>query len=128
MEILLIDDDVTGAFLAKLLITRVGLFEKVITFQNPVDALSFVQLNISDGKLPRVILLDINMPIMDGWEFLEALSPYQQQLQLQNTIYLLTSSIDVSDIRMAEKHPLVTDIIFKPLAAKKILDIYEQVC
>ena len=127
MDILVIDDDPSSVFLARLLLTREALFDTITSFQNPEEALSFIHKKITSGLLPKVILLDINMPMMDGWTLLEALKPYQAQLQVQNSIFMLTSSTDITDLSRAKEHPLVTDIIIKPLAIKKIHEIYDHV-
>ncbi|NIJ55210.1 response regulator [Dyadobacter arcticus] len=81
MDVLIIDDDPTSVFLAKLLLSSTGLFDKLTTYQNPVDALSFIKVQLVDNQLPQVILLDINMPLIDGWQLLDALMPYQAQIQ-----------------------------------------------
>lgn len=127
MDILIIDDDPTSIFLAKLLLGRSGLFDKITAYHNPVDALLFIQEQIDGNLLPQIILLDINMPLLDGWGLLEELAPFYLRLSTRNSIYMLTSSTDISDINRAKEHPLVTDILCKPLAVEKILEIYEHV-
>ena len=127
MDILIIDDDPISIFLAKLLLNRCGLFDNVTAYHNPVEALLFIQDQIDSNMLPQVILLDINMPLLDGWELLEKLKPCYLQLSVKNSIYMLTSSTDISDINRAKDHQLVTDILFKPLAIGKIQEIYKHV-
>ncbi len=99
----------------------------VTSFQSPVEALAFLQRQIPAGLLPQVILLDLNMPLIGGWELLKELQPHQVQLQGQCAIYLLSSSLDPSDIARAKEHPLVTQLIQKPLDSRKIHEIHEQV-
>ena len=126
MDILIIDDDPVSVFLAKLLISGARVFKTVITYENPVGALSFIQAQLPQGLLPKVILLDINMPLIDGWQLLESLKADQFLLHGKCLIYMLTSSTDISDVDRARQHPLVTDIIFKPLTLQTVHKIYEH--
>jgi CheY-like chemotaxis protein len=64
-----------------------------------------------------VIFLDLNMPEMDGWEFLQALQPRQQELAGRVKIYILTSSLDQQDQQTARDYPLVAGFLLKPFDA-----------
>lgn len=127
MHILLVDDDSIGMFLTKKVLKREGFSDTVTSFQSSVEALTFLREQISAGKPPQVILLDLNMPLMDGWAFLEALSPYEAQLHSQCLIYLLTSSLAPSDLARAEEHSLVMKLVQKPLDSQKTKEVQEQV-
>lgn len=127
MHILLIDDDPIGIYLSERLLKHEGLFDMVTSFQYPVEALAYLQRQIPAGLLPQVILLDLNMPLIGGWGLLDKLKPNQVQLQGQCAIYLLSSSLDPSDISRAKEHPLVAQLIQKPLDGSKIREIHEQV-
>ncbi len=127
MHILLVDDDPIGMFLTKKILKREGFSDTVTSFQSSVEGLSFLRGQISAGKPPQVILLDLNMPLMDGWAFLEALSPYEAQLHSQCLIYLLTSSLAPYDLARAKEHPLVVELIQKPLDSLKTKEMQEQV-
>ena len=127
MHILLIDDDPIGIYLSERLLKHEGFFDMFTTFRSPVEGLAFLQRQIPAGLLPQVILLDLNMPLIAGWGLLDKLKPHQAQLQGQCVIYLLSSSLDPSDIARAKEHPLVTQLIHKPLNGSKIHEIHEQV-
>lgn len=122
MNILIIDDDPASIFLAKYLLSRSGLFGEITSFNSPVEGLTFIQERILDESLQEIILLDINMPFMDGWQLLDEIN----LLNDRTWIYMLTSSTDVVDINRAKNHILVTDILFKPLTIDKINDIYKK--
>jgi len=127
MQIVLVDDDPIGVFMTERLLKREGFVDTFTSFQFPVEALGFLRNQILADQLPQVILLDLNMPLIDGWAFLDALKPYEVQLQSQCSIFLLTSSLAPSDIARAEEHPLVAEYIRKPLDSHKIQKIQEYV-
>jgi CheY-like chemotaxis protein len=83
---------------------------------NGLDAIKKLQSEIFD-----YILLDINMPKMNGWQFLNALQA--SSLKAKSKIYILSSSIDETDITTAKTHPLVIDFIEKPLSLDKLAEI-----
>ena len=126
MDFVLIDDEPITLFLTKQLFKHEGLSDKVIAFDDPEEALAFLQRHISSGQVPQVILLDLNMPLISGWDLLVALEPYNELLKAKCLIYLLTSSLDPSDIARAKEHPLVKELIHKPLNSDKINKIQEN--
>jgi CheY-like chemotaxis protein len=122
MNILLIDDDPASIFVTKYLLNRSGLFDDITTFDSPIEGLTFIQERILKESLPDIILLDINMPLMDGWQLLNEIN----LLNVSSGIYMLTSSTDIVDISRANDHILVTDILFKPMTIDKINEILKR--
>jgi CheY-like chemotaxis protein len=122
MDILIIDDDPASIFFTKYILNRTGLFKDITSFNSPEEGLTFIQQRILDESLQNIILLDINMPVMDGWQLLDEI----KLLYARTCIYMLTSSTDVVDINRAKDHVLVTDILFKPLSIDKIDEIYKK--
>ncbi|WP_367752012.1 response regulator [Flavobacterium sp. WC2430] len=115
----LIDDDKLSIRLMSMLISKNKFCEEIISFSNPQVALDILKENCNDPqKLPDVILLDLNMPILDGWQFLDEfiLLPLKKDI----SIFIVTSSIDPSDIEMAKKYDMVKSYIMKPITAKKL--------
>jgi CheY-like chemotaxis protein len=114
MHILLIDDDSTSIFLMRLLLEREELAKTITSFQSAQAALSYLQ-DADPQERPDVILLDLNMPVMGGWDFLEAIKEQANELLNNCRIYILTSSLAQTDKQRAEENPLVTRLIHKPL-------------
>ncbi|WP_462247339.1 response regulator [Ekhidna sp.] len=111
-KILLVDDDPIFLTLAELAIKKESDKVEIFKAMNGEEAINFLK-----GQSVDIIFLDLNMPVMNGWEFLDALP------QIENwgkQVYVLTSSIDPSDQRKADENPLVTSMLEKPLDKDKI--------
>lgn len=112
-RIYIIDDDDIFVVLSKINLERLGYNGKVTFFENGADATEQIAIDLKTGNLPDLILLDLNMPIVDGWQFLEY---YQQLTPMPNTpIYMLSSSIDPLDIEKAKQYKSVVDFVSKPI-------------
>jgi len=124
--IMLIDDDaITNMINTKII--KMNFSFQVQDYINAKKALEHLaQWGQSfPEKLPVIILLDINMPIMDGWEFLEEFQKLPNIVLEKSTLYMLTSSIDVEDIEKAKNYPVVKEFISKPLSADKLRSIIQ---
>jgi len=115
-NILLVDDDPINNLINQRLISKVELGDKTHEFLSGMSALEFLQkLDLSEGSL---ILLDINMPIMNGWEFLDN---YLERFSNRNDIILiLSSSIDFLDRIKAQEYSIVSGFLEKPLTLEKL--------
>jgi CheY-like chemotaxis protein len=117
-KLMMIDDDPIYRFGSEHLIRSFSSEIELLTFNNGLDAIEFLS-DMSSGEMPDLILLDLNMPVMDGWEVLEQLR--QTTCIDRTSIFICSSSIDPSDIERAKQHCLVTDYLVKPLR-KEILE------
>jgi len=123
----IIDDDEIFVFLAKKAIEQTNLINLIKVFGNGLDAINFLKENIDNpASLPEIILLDISMPIMDGWEFLEEYLLFMPKLSVKITIYIVSSSISPFDIVKSKSISAVTDFIIKPITKEKLIDIIKS--
>ena len=111
-RILLVDDDPIFLTLAELAIKKEQSEVEIFKANNGEEAINFL-----DSEKVDLIYLDLNMPVMNGWEFLEAMESKDRN---GVKIYVLTSSIDPSDRKKAEENPLVSSMLEKPLDKQKI--------
>ncbi|MDX1959290.1 MAG: response regulator [Leptospiraceae bacterium] len=115
-SIIVIDDDkLTNILTKKFLLMKNRDFEVTI-FENAKDAIEYILNLANQTKVLPNILLDLNMPIMNGWEFIEAIEKKGVYLN----VYILTSSIDVRDINRSKKYRSVKAFLTKPLTLDKI--------
>ena len=115
----LIDDDFISLYLAEQVLELEGFSTDMQLFSSADTALSDLVEHLPT-RVPRVIFLDLNMPTMDGWEFLQALEPYVAALQGRCHIYILTSSLALTDTARAQDYPLVAGVLYKPLDSAEV--------
>ncbi|MBI3220047.1 MAG: response regulator [Bacteroidetes bacterium] len=123
-RILLVDDDaITNMINEKLL--RISVECKITAFTNPEEALEHIKscAHVNLQELPDIILLDINMPQMDGWEFLNEFERLHEHVLSKTKVWMLTSSIAPEDIEKSKTYQSVKDFISKPLTLDKIKEI-----
>jgi len=129
VSILLVDDDEINNFISVKLIKKTLLNTDIKTCLNgkfAIDELVETQKNNPDD-LPDYILLDINMPIMNGWEFLDEYQRLKIDPEGKSKIYIISSSVFNNDINKAKSYPLVKDFISKPLSVEKIKEVLDLV-
>jgi response regulator RpfG family c-di-GMP phosphodiesterase len=127
VSVLLIDDDEINNFISIKLIKKALLNTEIMACLNgkfAIDQLADIQKK-DPSKMPDYILLDINMPIMNGWEFLEEFKRRNIDPQGKSKIYIISSSVFSNDINKAKSYPLVKDFISKPLNVEKIKELFE---
>lgn len=119
--ILLIDDDTIFRHVIKMQIKRQELVEQIWDCPNGLAAIDFLQKALDSGKeVPDIIFLDLNMPVMNGWDFLEKYEAVAHTLKKPIALYVLSSSIDPHDIERAESNRWVRAYLTKPLSTPDI--------
>jgi len=126
--VLLVDDDPTTNFLNKLLLTRMAVAEQVLLAENGEQALRTVVRTChdpADAACPQLILLDMNMPVMNGLAFLEAYAQLPQAQQTATIIVMLTTSLHERDLAQARQLP-IAGFLNKPLTKEKVTTLLEE--
>jgi CheY-like chemotaxis protein len=123
--ILLVDDDEAVNYFNKKLIDKSELEGTIMSLYNGAEAIREVMTlnNILDDDDLVVVFLDINMPILNGWGFLENFNTIKYALNFKTEIYLLTSSVNPDEKKKAEENSLVKQYISKPLTVEKLNEI-----
>ncbi len=102
--------------------------ELIKVFGNGLDALNFIKENINYPEvLPEIILLDLSMPIMNGWQFLDEFTKINGDIGKKITIYVCSSSISPDDIARAKIISEVSDFIIKPITKDKLVDMIKSI-
>lgn len=111
-----IDDDPIYQIIVNKIIKKSELFLSVSNFKNGKEAIEGLKDALDDKVVfPNVILLDINMPIMDGWEFMEELVLLKSRINEPIQIYIVSSSIALEDKNKAKIYPEIIAYLSKPI-------------
>lgn len=123
----IIDDDEIFQFITKKSFERLDRQDDLLFFLNGEDALIYMK-GVIDGINPNpdIIFLDINMPIMDGWDFLNELQKINDTGFKLPDIYMVSSSIDDKDLIKSKTFPIITDYIVKPIKDVNIKEILNR--
>lgn len=130
--ILLVDDYEADNFIHQLVIDRYGCAETVDSVENGKQAMDYLTACVEEGRpLPDMIFLDINMPIMDGWEFLDAATAAGMLSEKCIVVAMLTTSRNPDDTQRAEQLGVAKTYVNKPLTRsilhKLLLEFYPHV-
>ena len=124
----IIDDDKLTVKLMSILISKNDFCEEIQSFYNAQHAIDKLKQNaLEDGFLPDAILLDLNMPFMDGWQFLDEYSTLKPKIKKPIAINIVSSSISPEDVRKARSINAVSDFIIKPITKEKFLKIIQKI-
>lgn len=116
-QILCIDDDPITLMLCKKVITKSNFCNEIITSQNGEEALHYLNTikTLNTKNHPQLIFLDLNMPIMGGWEFLNHFNSAEYSEFNSIKVVILSSTIDPEDLEKAKNYPMVIDFLSKPI-------------
>ena len=129
--VLLIDDDLGTNFINQMILKKADITDHIQTVLNGKEALDFITnkgIYEKAGNVfpqPMLTFLDINMPVMDGWEFLEAYHKLEEHQKGHIVIIMLTTSLNPDDKARAEENSEVSGFKNKPLSLQKIENIMQ---
>src|ERR1044072_1850918 len=132
-RVMVVDDNEVDRYVSELVMEKTGFAEKVYLVESARDALDQLKtLEATPDELPHLIFLDINMPIMSGFDFLDEYQQLSERIRKNCIIMMLTTSLNEKDRERAEDNPFVCRFVNKPLDKDKLewrnQDLIEKPC
>lgn len=120
----IIDDDPIFVYGTKKVMKEVNFCDDVMVFHNGQDAINGLkELALANKELPSLIFLDLNMPIMDGWDFLDDFITIPNNNREKVHVYVISSSIDANDFIRARNYEVVNNYILKPITPDDLISV-----
>lgn len=117
----IIDDDKIYQFTIKKTLELKRAFDKLSFFDDGLSAINYIKDNLNDqSEIPDIILLDIKMPNMNGWDFLEEFMAIKPLIKKELDLFLVTSSIDYRDRERAQEYSHISEFKVKPISYKEM--------
>lgn len=125
--ILLVDDYDADNFIHRLVVERYGCAEHIEVSRDGKQALDYLKSCIEkDQPFPELIFLDINMPVMNGWEFIEAYDALDEDMRGGVVLMMLTTSLNPDDRARAEDKGCIADFVSKPLTRDSLANLLSK--
>lgn len=122
----IIEDEPIHLFITKKLIDMTGMVESLLIFGNGKEAYDKLKaIFVACENLPEIILLDLNMPVWDGWQFLEEFTKIPVKTKV--IIYILTSSNNPDDLKRAEAFSMSKNYLIKPISLDQLKIVLSQI-
>jgi CheY-like chemotaxis protein len=125
LHFIVVDDSKLDCFIAEKIIQNTGRCESVRTFQQASDALAYIK-ELPSHNPGTILFIDIQMPVMNGFEFVESFEQLPQEIKSAYIIYMLSSSINENDIAKVKGYPSVKQFLNKPLTGKTMTVLLEE--
>ena len=127
VNVFVVDDDDIYQFTIGITLKNISAVNNIRSFSDGAKALEHLltHQNTND-ELPDIILLDINMPVMDGFQFMEEFTELLPKISKSIKVYMVSSSMDPKDIKKVERIEAISDYLIKPVNANQIKEILSE--
>ncbi len=126
MDFIIIDDSKLDCFIAEKIIRNTGKGEDIRSFTMAKDALEHITKNpVAEGH-KTIVIVDIQMPLMNGFEFVEAFEQLSEEARKDYVIYMLSSSINENDLNRVQSYPSIKQFLNKPLTSNMLSTLLEM--
>jgi len=126
INLLVIDDDDINIFIIKKIVEKTGFPVNMVAKTNGQLAIDYLSEIVGNAEeFPHLILIDINMPVLNGWEFIEAYE--KMNITKAVDMYMLSSSVYENDIEKAKTYKVVKGFISKPLSIDRLIELFRAV-
>ena len=123
----IIDDDTIYHFILTSIINKNKLAESILSFLDGEKAIQYLTENkMNNEKIPDVLFLDVNMPIMDGWMFIQEYARIKTDITKKTLVFMLSSSANPIDIERADKISEISNYIIKPINLEEVKIIFDS--
>jgi CheY-like chemotaxis protein len=123
----IIDDDKIYQFMLHKIIDDNKLAERVVPFFDGEKAIQYLRDNYASiENIPDILFLDVNMPIMDGWQFMEEFASIKEKIKKKIVIFMLSSSLNPMDVEKASKISEVSKYLVKPIKLQEVKNIFNN--
>ena len=126
-QILLIDDDASNNLISKLILKKVIPEAQIISYTDPEAGVKYLRAELTENLQPVTLMLDINMPVLNGWDVLELTKDFPEEIKKLLTVYIVSSSVDPVDKEKAALSPLVKFYIEKPFSIPFLQTIFNKI-
>ncbi|TCC88347.1 response regulator [Pedobacter hiemivivus] len=123
INLLVIDDDDINIFIIKKIVEKTGYNVNMVAKANGLLAIEHLKATFGHTDFPQLILIDINMPVLNGWEFLDAYEALNVTKKVD--MYMLSSSVYENDIEKAKTYAKVKGFISKPLSIERLIELFK---
>lgn len=127
-RLIVLDDNQIELFIIKKMLMKYKAFDDTLYSTDGRNVLKFLQVNkLKESSLPELLFIDLHMPKLSGWHFLDRLKTFYPELQKQINVYIITSSVDPRDIRKMDNYPFVKSYLIKPLTGEVLESIVRDI-